>query len=290
MRRVEVHQVVFGVALTAALGLLAWLAWQGASYYATPLALRPRHPGYWTFKPGGSRGLVYGGVGTGLMLAMLVYSLRKRVRAFRNLGKIRAWLAFHIFCGIVGPLFIVLHTSLKLGGIVALSFWSMVAVALSGVLGRYLYGRIPRTRAGDELTLEAVEAERAAVDQRLREELGLPEPTLERLALLARSGPAPGSGLGVLLLRLPWDGLRLRLRLRRFRAELAGVPGPLRRRAFGLIRRKALLERRIAMWSGVHRLFHYWHVVHKPFAVVMYLVMALHVATATLTGYGLPFG
>jgi hypothetical protein len=36
----------------------------------------------------------------------------------------------------------------------------------------------------------------------------------------------------------------------------------------------------------VHELFHYWHVLHKPFAVVMYLFMLVHVAVAFATGYG----
>jgi hypothetical protein len=34
-----------------------------------------------------------------------------------------------------------------------------------------------------------------------------------------------------------------------------------------------------------HELFHYWHVLHKPFALVMYLFMAVHVAVAVMTGY-----
>ena len=37
--------------------------------------------------------------------------------------------------GICGPLFIILHSSFKVGGLVALSFWSMIAVAVSGIAG-----------------------------------------------------------------------------------------------------------------------------------------------------------
>lgn len=164
------------------------LALDGLPYYTTPLAERPRHELYWTLKPGGSRGLVYGVTGTAMMLLMLLYSLRKRARFLRRWGPVRVWLDLHIYLGVMGPLLVILHTSFKVQGLVALSFWSMIAVAASGVLGRYLYSQVLRHRSGE---------------------------ALERF----------------------------------------------------------------------QRLFHYWHVFHKPFAVVMYLFMIVHVAVAWMTGY-----
>ncbi len=58
------------------------------------------------------------------------------------------------------------------------------------------------------------------------------------------------------------------------------------REAARLVADKAVLEQRIAAWSRLQRLFHYWHVFHKPFAVLMYLFMVVHVAVVLLTGYG----
>ena len=40
------------------------------------------------------------------------------------------------------------------------------------------------------------------------------------------------------------------------------------------------MHRRILLWDRLHELFHYWHVIHKPFAVVMYLFMVVHIAVA----------
>ncbi len=139
------------------LGLLVAYGWD---YYATPLVERPHHELYWELKPGGVLGRTYGIAGASLMSLMMVYSLRKRLRIFRKLGQLRGWLDFHIYCGVMGPLLIVLHSSLKVTGIVALSFWSMVLVAASGVVGRYLYLQIPRRRSGDAMSL--AEAEQAA--------------------------------------------------------------------------------------------------------------------------------
>ena len=52
-----------------------------------------------------------------------------------------------------------------------------------------------------------------------------------------------------------------------------------------MLRAKADARRRILLWSRLHDLFHYWHVAHKPFAIVMYVFMLLHVGVALWTGY-----
>jgi hypothetical protein len=269
------RKLVLTTVYAAALAVIGVLAWEGSSYYGTPLIERPRHEDYWTLKPGGSRGHLLGIAGSSLMVVMLVYSVRKRTKALRGAGKLRDWLDFHIFCGVIGPLLVVLHSSFKVHGLVALSFWSMVVVALSGVLGRYLYLQIPRTRAGDQLSLKEVEELNADLTRRLREELG-DEPVRELEALAAGSvQPMP---LLPLLLRMPLDGIRLRWRLRSFRH--LGSAGLLR-----TIRQKALLQRRLLLWNRLQELFHHWHVLHKPFAVVMYVFMILHIAVAIMTGY-----
>ena len=58
------------------------------------------------------------------------------------------------------------------------------------------------------------------------------------------------------------------------------------REATRAVRQKAMLERRLVLWRRLQQLFHYWHVFHKPFAIVMYLFMIVHVAVALVTGYG----
>src|SRR3972149_5148655 len=74
----------------------------------------------------------------------------------RRGGPLGRWLDVHIFFGLVGPALVILHSAFKVQGLVALSFWSMIAVAASGVLGRYLYLQIPRNLQGDALDLKAL--------------------------------------------------------------------------------------------------------------------------------------
>jgi hypothetical protein len=220
------------------------------------------------------------------MLVMHVYSLRRRSRVLRNAGRLSVWLDFHIYCGIVGPALIVLHSSFKVHGLVAISFWSMMAVAASGVLGRYLYLQIPRRRSGDQLSMAEMEELDRRLAARLRDEFRLSEADLGGLRTIARQGLDVDAGLVGLLVRLPLHGVALRWRLRRFARTLDLSSGPLLREMLKVARRMALLERRIALWQRLQQLFHYWHVFHKPFAIVMYLFAAVHVGVVLMTGYG----
>lgn len=278
-------RLALAAAYAGALAVVVWFAWDGWSYYATPVVERPRLPEYWSLKPGGSRGHGLGVVGASLLVLMLVYSVRKRVRALSRLGPLRAWLHFHIFCGIVGTLLVVLHSSFKVRGLVALSFWSMIVVALSGVVGRYLYLQIPRTRAGDELTLEEARRLSAELAAEAAGPAGVDPALLDRLDRAARQDGEARLPLAVLLLRLPWSGLALRWRLRRSLRELPARPGSRLDELAAALRQRAFLERRLALWQRLHDLFHYWHVFHKPFAAVMYLFLILHVAVVVMTGY-----
>ena len=280
-----VWKIALAALYLAAFALLAYLAWEGRTYYAAPLIERPRHPDYWRLKPGGSRGILYGIVGAGLMTLMLGYSLRKRFRPLRRWGALRYWLDLHILCGVIGPLFIVLHSSFKVQGLVALSFWSMVAVALSGVLGRYLYLQIPRAASGDRLTLEDVEAERARLGQAIESSSPAGARVLAELTGLLESEAASRGSLAFLLFRLPFDRWRLRRRLRRHLGRLGGAADGVTRAWMRRAWHKVELERRLLVLAEVQALFHYWHVIHKPFAIVMYLFMIVHIVVATMTGY-----
>jgi hypothetical protein len=260
------------------------IAARGADYYRTPLVERAHHEGYWTWKAGGSVGHKLGIVGSSMMVLMLLYSVRKRAGFLRKAGALSRWLDAHIFLGVFGPLLVVLHSSFKVQGLVALSFWSMLVVAASGVLGRFLYLQIPRTRAGEELALAELEAQDRELSETLRARFGLDERQLGSLdalvAVPARSGLVGG------LVQMMAGDLRLRSGLRAFAGSCRGVPRPVFAEFERVVRQKAQARRRIVLWDRAHELFHYWHVLHKPFAVVMYLFMLVHVAVALVTGYG----
>lgn len=264
--------------------VVAGLYASGSDFYRAPLLERARHPDYWQLKAGGSTGHTLGVVGSSMMVLMLGYSLRKRFGLLRRVGPLSRWLDVHIYFGVFGPLLVVLHSSFKVGGLVALSFWSMVLVAVSGVLGRYLYRQIPRTRAGEELALADLERLDHELAQGLQSRFGLDPAQLAELEAVVAAPRRIGLLAG--LLRMVLDDLRLRSALRRFARGCRQVPASAFRELEHAVRQKAILRRRILLWARAHELFHYWHVFHKPFAIVMYLFLIVHVAVAITTGYG----
>jgi len=271
-----------------ALFTFIFLLFDGLDYYTTPYSERPRHEDYREFRPAGSRGLAYGYIGSAMMILMLLYSVRKRSRLLGRLLKLRSWLNFHIFLGAFGPLLILLHTSFKVQGLVAVAFWSMVAVALSGYLGRFLYQQIPRNLEGDELTLAELEETQNKSNLALAQQLGLSRAQLQVLDDLNPGRISESTGIirlliGLLLADIQKPFLRSKIR-RRLRTTGAEAQANINEIVNLAIRRLAL-QRRVIALDRVQRIFHYWHVIHKPFAIIMYLIMSVHIGIAIWTGY-----
>jgi hypothetical protein len=85
-----------------------------------------------------------------MLMTETLYSLRKRTRS-ASWGKMSSWLQFHIFTGLVGPYMVLLHTSWKFNGLAGAVTLLTLIIVLSGVVGRYIYTRIPRTLDGLEI-------------------------------------------------------------------------------------------------------------------------------------------
>ena len=268
--------------------VLIYYFWDGLGYYLTPYLERPHHGANQTIKPGGIRGHGLGILGTMMMILMLLYSVRKRYRILKNLGSIRVWLNYHIFLGITGPLFVVLHSSFKLNGIVAISFWSMVAVALSGVLGRYLYIQIPRTITGNELNLKEMNEFHQKISREVFASYRIDETYISKIETMIIGQIDAAKGSLRILVSLLFSDLFLPLRIRKAKKRIRRLTGVSKKEARILIdniKKAAILLRRINLWKKINNLFHYWHVIHKPFAIVMYLIMIIHVIITVLFGY-----
>jgi hypothetical protein len=95
--------------------------------------------------------LVGHGIGIAGFILMLMtatlYSLRK-LRTDARWGSTAGWLKFHMVTGLVGPYMVLLHTAMKFNGFAGLTMLLTVVVVISGIVGRYLYTRVPRAVAG----------------------------------------------------------------------------------------------------------------------------------------------
>jgi len=282
----RVHAAVLAVFSLAVALLVGWTVWQGWDYFTTRLAERPHHPDFREFRAAGRVGHGLGILGSLMVLLLLLYSLRKRSRFLQRAGELRIWLRYHIFLGIAGPVLITLHTAFKVGGLVSISYWSMVAVALSGFVGRYLYQQIPRNMLGETLEVAQIEARNEALLVELSTAHGLRDSgavTLEDIALR----PLEHRAAPVALLLLPLLNGTLVRQLQRWAPR--HVDGD-RAAAVRLAKDWVLHTRRLRLFHLIRDLFHYWHVFHKPFAIIMIVVMIVHIAVAVALGYVWEFG
>ena len=280
------HAAVLAVFSVAVAVLVGWTVWNGWDYFTTGMADRPHHPDFRDFRAAGRVGHGVGILGSFMIVLLLLYSLRKRMRVLQRAGQLPIWLRYHIFLGIAGPILITLHTAFKVGGLVSVSYWSMVAVALSGFFGRYLYQQIPRNVLGETLDVAEIEARNEALLVELSMNHNMDDraaTVLEDLALRKlehRAAP-------MALLMLPFLNGMLVRQLQRW--SLRHVDGD-RAVAVRLAKDWVLQTRRLRLFHLIRDLFHYWHVFHKPFAFIMILVMIVHVAVAVALGYVWEFG
>ena len=274
----------------------AFLATAGA-YYRLPLWDRPDSPWHGALQPSGNAGHAFGWIGAGLMLVgVLLYSGRKRIRLMRGKGPMRTWLNLHIYLCLTGPFLIALHTANKLRGLGVYSFWSMVVVAASGIIGRWIYQQFPRTARGETMTLDELKAERETARERLAGEFGLAPAVLADIEAASersvrRIRTSAGLGLRAVPLLLVEDiarqvqMARLRQRLRRERLPRREADAVL-----ALIGRQANAARRVAFFDTFRRLFTYWHVIHLVFFAAMLVLLVLHVGAELFFGAGLVGG
>jgi hypothetical protein len=285
----DVHKVYIFFLFAAGLLSAIVLGIHGAGYYTTPLEDRPFHPEYTSLKPTGLLGQGYGIIGSLMItVGVILYSSRKRWRAMANLGRIKNWLEFHIFLCLLGPILVVYHTTFKIGGLVAVSFWSMAAVVLSGVIGRYFYVQIPKGIHGNELSSQDLVAENEKIAETLRKQFGFDANLLKRIDSAALpSKPVAEMGLMEVISFFIVNDLTRRSRLHNLFAELErrGLQAQILSRIRVMASRRIILTRRIAFLQQFKRIFHYWHVVHLPFSIVMFVILSIHVGVAIAFGY-----
>ena len=271
----RIHTSVITLLGVAVAVLVSFVLYDGGDFFTTALADRAHHPDYREYRPAGRTGHGLGILGSAMILLLLVYSLRKRQKFMQRWGRLGTWLRYHIFLGVAGPILITLHTSFKIEGLVAVSYWSMAAVALSGVFGRYLYQQIPRNVLGQELGSGDIEAVNEELLVTLADGFGMGDSDMQKLEDIAL---APLTGLPALvgLMILPFINLFLGRRLAK-----AGFTGG----AMPPARTWVLQTRRLELFHQIRDLFHWWHVFHKPFAIIMILVMIVHVGVAVSLGY-----
>lgn len=232
-------------------------------------------------------GYVLGIVGGSMMLALLVYPLRKRKPSLAFLGSIRGWFRVHMVLGVIGPLAILYHSNFSLGATnsnVALA--CMLLVASSGLVGRYLYSRIHHGLYGRRASLKELARDADGLkghDGALRVLPGLMDEVEKAEARIV----AP-SMLVTRPFLAAWRQHRESRRLRRLIRSAVGIAAArsrvvaqerprLTQATRKYVAARLLAARRVAEFESSEKLFAAWHILHLPLFVMLVIVGIVHV-------------
>ncbi|HRI46722.1 MAG TPA: hypothetical protein PK559_06445, partial [Ignavibacteriaceae bacterium] len=264
----NLHRLYIGSFVVVGFSSFIFLLYNGFDYYRLSMEVRPFSDEHNLLKPSGIIGHGLGIIGSIMMISgVVIYMSRKRFKFLSRIGYLKHWLEFHIFLCSVGPLLILFHTAFKFGGIVAISFWSMIAVVISGVIGRFIYIQIPRTMNGEEANLNQLEAD---YNKKLIE-LNLPPLFLNDLDTLSSERKFKSVTISNSMILIIKDFFFLRNYLKSIRKKISierSINKSEAKILSGLLKNKLILERRISILSTMKKLFGYWHIFHLPFAII----------------------
>lgn len=232
------------------------------------------------------------GVAGGLcMLLLFTYPMRKHLRFMQRFGSGKPWFVAHMVFGVGGPLLILVHSTYRIGSINAgVALFSMLIVAASGVVGRFLYVRLHRNLRGEKMSLIELRGQREAADGSVSRLRFAPDVAARILAYEREALPdgQAAPGLWQALVHLPvrrWQvrhecRRELKLRILALGRSEGFSRGKTRRaleEARRLVGDELMTIQRIAQFSAWERLFSWWHVAHVPFVYLMLLSAVAHV-------------
>ena len=273
-RRQEEARSSLGALLSAVLvgAVVTWAAYQVAQgkYYT----------------PRSNVGFSLGVIGTLMMLALLAYPVRKRVRWMQHLGALKHWFRVHMWLGVLGPALVLFHSTFHIRSTnAAVALFSMLFVVASGIIGRFVYTQIHYGLYGRRATLEKLQDEFLTHADAAKSCFHC-APQVERwVQAFEHTALEPEHlfpmnllsfiGLGI---RRRWVVFRCTRRLRHLRDR---DPHPVVRKnvehALSLLSPYLQEVQRVAQFSAYERLFSLWHILHVPLIYLLAASTIVHV-------------
>jgi len=269
----ETRVVLYIAAIILAVLAYGWLQWGDINFERTS---------EFTYNSG-----LIGGI---MMLFVLLYAVRKRVRLLKKLGGIEAWYYFHLIGGIFGPILIVFHSSFQLKSInSSVALISMVLIVLSGMFGRYIYTRIGYNLHRKLLSIKNTET--ALIESIRKYQSGkvkIIEKRLSEFSLACLSGPKVIFRLPLKLLAIRAAGANCYVRvsedLSTMLQQIAQQSGwSIDAYKKLLVAEKQLLRKHINLVVEIAKIHHYerllvrWRILHIPLLYILLVTGLIHV-------------
>lgn len=262
----NITQIVFSAVLTAVL-IWGWL----------------QRGEYW-FNAEQGLGYYFGITGVTLMALLLLYPLRKKARWMKGVFPIKYWFKAHMLFGILGPTLILFHCNFSLGSMNSnVALFSMLLVAFSGLVGRYIYRHTHNGLYGKKLDYDELQAQHSQFKQQLSASALLDDSLLHQVQEIEDLATNNSRSL----IHSCSSVLRVNILSHRFLSKLRRLNGGSLQTTDGqqfiyteisqhFAQELKTLRSMIGL-SLYNRLFSIWHVVHLPFFFMMIITATIHI-------------
>lgn len=266
------------VAIYLLLLALTWGAWQ---FSRLGLFTAGSDAGYWIGVVGGS-----------MMVILFSYPLRKHFRFAQGWGKMKWWFWLHMALGIGGPMLILVHSTFRVGSLnAAVALYSMVIVALSGVIGRFIYRHVHKGLRGEEIGLKDLQVFAGMHKDDARSRLAFAPAVETRLKAFEQTQLQARDGWATYFRQAVWLPVQ---RMRAYRDCDVALREPLKqlairnswraedvakhhRHALKLVNSYLSAVVGVAQYTAYERLFALWHLAHIPFVYLLVISAIVHV-------------
>lgn len=267
-----------------AVGLLVitTLGYMGWDYYTVSEELRSESPMHKLWRPAGDIGHGIGVIASLVLLSNFLYAMRKRLGFLKGTAPINRWLSFHVFVGVLSPAVIAFHAAFQSNNQVATgTFFSLAIVVVTGLVGRFIYGLIPRAD-GRIISKKALEDQQSDLRDMLS---GLADRQGGQAALQsAGAGYGTGGSVLGLFVRYPFTWVTERGRVWSQRKLFAEPVAYIEyaEASHDLLR----LEFQLNIYEALRRFLGWWRVLHVAFALMLVVIMGAHIGVSLYLGYG----
>lgn len=233
--------------------------------------------------------------GASMMGLLLLYPLRKLLSRKMQLGSVGGWFHVHMIMGLGGPVAVLYHANFGHGGTNAnVALWSMLTVAVSGILGYFIYGRASaefyseKQRAREQLEAITAILEKFEAMPPAKRQLIAEMEAFEAELLTPRQGVVASVAA-----RLRMEQRRLRFArainwlMGKYARETSVTPAEhhrLRAALYSHLQAFMRVARHASSRSIREQIWARWRLFHLPVFLVMVIAVVLHVRAVWDTG------
>ncbi|HEY5994288.1 MAG TPA: hypothetical protein VIU46_06765 [Gallionellaceae bacterium] len=246
------------------------------------------------YKSGDRIGYNLGLTGGLMMLPLLLYPLRKRLRFMNNWGLLPNWFRLHMMLGVLGPAIVMLHTTFSIRSINAgVALLCMMLVSGSGIFGRFFYTKVHYGLYGRQMSFKQLQEELEGTEY--VKSIFSFAPEIQMKLIRFRNKAMILSPVGKISL---WNFLTLGIRAQWLHRSLIrdleeAMYGDAQEKNWNDVQMKRLDEifyqnkdyiekylqavQNVALFSTYEKLFSLWHLFHVPLVYMLVFSAIWHV-------------